>query len=72
MQRTLARAGRWTLAVGVAGALAFGGTQAVAAPATGPVDVVGLCSDKTCRTFCQTVGFGTGWCRDGECFCYID
>lgn len=70
MTRTLARTARWTLAAGVAGALAFGTTQALAAPA--PTDTVGRCSENLCRTFCQTVGFGTGWCRNGECFCYID
>ncbi|HEU0080239.1 MAG TPA: hypothetical protein VFQ76_21510 [Longimicrobiaceae bacterium] len=71
MTRILARAARWTLSAGVAGALAFGATQAVAAP-TDPVAEVGLCRDSTCRTFCQTIGYGTGWCVNGDCFCYID
>ncbi|HEX2189079.1 MAG TPA: hypothetical protein VHG51_09300 [Longimicrobiaceae bacterium] len=72
MSRTLARTGRWTLAAGIAGALAFGSTQALAAPAAGVTDAVGTCSDRTCRTICQTIGFGTGWCMNGDCFCYID
>ncbi|MEW5927604.1 MAG: hypothetical protein AB1941_08970 [Gemmatimonadota bacterium] len=72
MTRTLARAARWTLSAGVAGALAFGTTQAFAAPAADRAAEVGLCSDANCKFFCQTIGYGTGWCMDGSCFCYID
>ena len=72
MTRMLARAARWTLSAGVAGALALGGTQAFAAPVTDPVAEVGLCSDINCRTFCTTIGYGTGWCENGRCVCYID
>lgn len=72
MTRMLARTARWTLAAGVAGALAFGGTQALAAPATDPALGVGLCTNDNCRTFCKAVGYGTGWCASGRCVCYID
>lgn len=72
MPRILARTARCTLSAGVAGALAFGATQAFAAPATDPALSVGLCTDSNCRTFCTAVGFGTGWCANGRCVCYID
>ena len=71
MTPMLARAARWTLSAAVAGALAFGGTQAFASPAD-PAAEVGLCTDKNCKLFCQTIGYGTGWCANGDCFCYID
>lgn len=62
---------RGVYAAAVAGALAFGATQAMAAPAP-PVETGAFCKDDLCETFCQAIGFLGGWCVNGECFCYID
>ncbi len=70
MRRRLAVTVRCGFSAAVLAALAFGTTQALAAPPA-PAEV-GLCKDSVCASFCRTIGFGTGWCVDGECFCYID
>ncbi|HEV2149443.1 MAG TPA: hypothetical protein VGR37_18730 [Longimicrobiaceae bacterium] len=70
MKHALSQALTWSFGAGVAVAITFGANQAFAAPVLS--DGTGVCKDDLCRTFCQTVGFGTGWCESGQCRCYID
>lgn len=60
---------RWRnalLAIPVAGALAFGGTQALASPAQAAPDANRCLPDARCDSLCPTGGFivsSTGQCR---------
>jgi hypothetical protein len=62
---------RWGFGAGTAAALAFGGAQAVAAPA--PADEGNVCNAQLCNRICQSIpGSIGGFCApDGSCQCYI-
>lgn len=71
MRATMRTVRGWLLAAGVAGALGFGGAQAVAAPAA-PGKGEAVCNARLCNRICQSVGTIGGTCTpDGSCVCYI-
>jgi len=68
MMRTIRR---WTFGAGMAAALAFGGAQAMAAPAPA-ADARGVCVQEACHRACLLISpFGGGCTPDGACVCYI-
>ena len=52
----------------VAVALAFGGTQALAAPAA-PAGLAAACTSSTCGTACFSKGYTHWSCWNGVCQC---
>ena len=51
----------------VAGALGFGGAQAVAAPGAA---ARAACSDERCDAICVSRGYAYGDCSTGACRCF--
>ena len=66
------RGKRWAFAAGVAAALGFGGTQALAAPAEGDAGTA-TCSHVTCYKLCIAIGALYGECSSNgvTCACYF-
>ncbi|HEU0053063.1 MAG TPA: hypothetical protein VFQ39_07790 [Longimicrobium sp.] len=60
---------RWGFALLTAGALGFGGTQALAAPAAG--DDARACSPNGCDRACRAQGGISGRCNNGACLCFF-
>ena len=66
MRRTT-RTARWMTAAALAGALGFGGVQALAAPrAADPPDT---CNPGLCTVSCRAQGAARGDCIDDQCVC---
>jgi hypothetical protein len=63
----------WLYAAGVAAALGFGGTQAVAAPGPGSsADQARACNPTGCNQSCRAQGGISGRCTDaGLCACFF-
>jgi hypothetical protein len=63
---------RWVFSAGTVAALAFGGAQAMAAPAS-TTDAARVCNSQVCNRICQSIpGSIGGFCAsDGSCQCYI-
>jgi hypothetical protein len=62
---------RCVFGAGMAVALGFGGTQALAAPAPAPMGE-GVCNERLCDRICQSLGSIGGVCNpDGFCVCYL-
>jgi hypothetical protein len=60
---------RAVFGLGIAAALGFGGTQALAAPAGAARGA--WCDERLCDLFCSSItGFG-GTCQSGRCICPI-
>lgn len=53
--------------IALAGALALGATQALAAPST--VEARSWCHAFQCRASCELSGYSWGQCVDGYCEC---
>lgn len=62
-----AKASRWTFALAVGAALAFGGSQAAAAPAAGAE--LRVCDPVKCADFCRRSGAFTSFCFGQYCVC---
>ncbi len=61
---------RWAAGAAIAAALAFGGAQALAAPAAAEPQQ-DTCS-RVCDRLCRSIGAFGGFCpRPGNCVCYI-
>jgi hypothetical protein len=62
---------RWVFGAGMAAALGFGGTQALAAPAAAPTGDQ-VCNERLCDRLCQSLGSIGGVCNpDGFCVCFL-
>lgn len=66
MQLNRTRISRGIFAFAVAGAVGFGATQAFAAPAAGPGDLVNSC--EACAQQCGTIKH----CSPGFCQCAVE
>lgn len=71
MSRAVLRARTILFAAGVAGALAFGARQTVAAPPRCPLTAFGSCStQESCERTCTRAGLTVaGGCVNGCCYC---
>jgi hypothetical protein len=68
--RRAAAAQRWLLTAALAGALGFGGAQALAAPAPVP-DGAPTCRPEQCDRQCRALGYQSGRCWNGRCTCLL-
>jgi hypothetical protein len=59
---------RWLFGAATAGALGFGGAQAIAAPAPA-VQGEKVCSHDVCNQVCLAIGRRGGFCSEGVCLC---
>ena len=60
---------RWVAGTAVAGALAFGGAQALATPAAAAPPPT---CDEVCNRLCRAIGAFGGFCPSpGSCVCYL-
>lgn len=59
---------RWITAAALAGALGFGGVQALAAPRE--PEQPGVCNPGQCTRNCKQMGYDGGFCFSGDCICY--
>lgn len=74
MTRQLGRLGRIVLGAAIAGALGFGATQAVAAPAPrAETNEAGRCTDHDlCDNHCAfNLGYTAGKCINWKCHCFV-
>ena len=64
---------RGVFGAATAAALAFGGAQAMASPASGTDAGARVCNPQVCNRICQSIpGSIGGFCTaDGSCQCYI-
>jgi hypothetical protein len=63
---------RWVFGTGTAAALAFGGAQAMAAPASAPAETGPVCDSGLCNRACQAAGMIGGFCTEPiGCSCYL-
>jgi hypothetical protein len=68
MRNATRMAQRWITVAALAGALGFGGTQAVATPREpNPPDT---CNPGQCMSTCKQMGWDGGRCFSGDCLCY--
>jgi hypothetical protein len=68
---TTMTARRRVFAAGITAALAFGGAQALAAPAPA-AEQQGVCNQEACHRLCLLISpFGGGCTPDGSCVCFI-
>ncbi|HEX7241445.1 MAG TPA: hypothetical protein VF263_14305 [Longimicrobiaceae bacterium] len=65
---SIGHARRWIWAAGVAGALAFGATQATAAPEAESRAL--RCDLGECNTRCKAAGYAYGSCATDICRCF--
>ena len=72
MRMAMQRTWRLSLAALTVGALGFGGSQALAAPAPA-TDARGVCDPQICNRICQAIpGSIGGFCTsNGSCVCYV-
>ena len=71
MMRTAKQIRRGVFGVAVAGALVFGGRQAVASPAPA-VEAGPKCTLDWCDRFCKAIGAHSGTClKDEGCACAL-
>ena len=70
--KKMQRMGRLSLAALTVGALGFGGSQALAAPAP-DAEASKVCNPQICNRVCQAIpGSIGGFCTSsGSCVCYI-
>ena len=62
---------RWVFGAAMAGALGFGGAQALAAPAPA-AETRAVCNPQACNRICLLITPFGGTCTpDGSCVCYI-
>lgn len=69
MSRSIQRIRGLVLGAGVAGALGFGASQALAGPAAAP-GATQTCVAAVCAGQCLLRGYDRSVCRDGVCICY--
>jgi hypothetical protein len=67
--RSSTRTARWLTAAALAGALGFGGAQALAAPSQ-PDPPPDTCNPGLCMSGCRLAGYDGGFCFSGDCICY--
>lgn len=71
MSRPIRRVRNVLFAAGVAAALGFGASQAVASPPPCPLTSFGSCSNQAnCERTCERAGYPVGrGCVEGCCYC---
>ncbi|HEU0014344.1 MAG TPA: hypothetical protein VFQ45_11705 [Longimicrobium sp.] len=69
MRQLHARVQRWALGVGLAVALGFGASQALAEPAPMPAGDR-VCGEYSCDLGCRRRGHAGGDCVNGACICW--